>query len=166
MSGEWQATEQLSVEDLRHVVEKGSRNVGSPKLRQAAALIAMRSAAHVRANGARLGRVMEGLLRHIVLPGDVSPFEAFMLAMFARRHATDLPHLQKLGWVDEVDRATNPKFEDWPFSKAVDVPDSVGAEGMEWLKARPITELAGAFAQGAVEQVQGGLLIELAGAQS
>jgi len=47
MSGGYQTADQLTAKDLQHVVAVGARNVGSPKLRQAAHLLAMISAADV-----------------------------------------------------------------------------------------------------------------------
>jgi len=80
--------------------------------------------ADVRADGTRLGRVLDGLLRHIVLPSDMSSFEAFMLAMFVRRHGADALALRKPEWIAAVELATNPRFVDWSFGKAVDMTHS------------------------------------------
>jgi len=124
MSGDWQTQEPLTVQNLQHVVAVGARNVGSIKLRQAAALLAMGSAADVREDATKLGRVLDGLLRHVALPENMSAFEAFMLAMFARRHASHVPDLKRLAWLDAVDEATNPKFENWSYRRAVEITHS------------------------------------------
>ena len=124
MSGEWQKAEQLTVRDLQHVLQIGYRNVSSPKLRQAANLIAMTSAAQVRENASKLASVLSGLIRHIEVPSELSAFEVFMLAMFAYRHANDVPGLKMPSWVESVLHAQNPKFEDWSFSTAIRVTHS------------------------------------------
>ena len=65
----------------------------------------MGSAAEARADAARLAKALDGLWRHIEIPSGLSALAALMLAMLARRHATDVTDLKVPPWFEVVQQA-------------------------------------------------------------